>query len=152
MSIFMLVGIFGTLISKEPKIKREKNLKNHHHARFFLTVVMSVACFIYSYSKLNNPFSEDQILFGFIFAISRIVLSNHYILGVQLLILKLKVKTKLNLRQSSSIDSATFSRMKKLNLKAKSLLNWSIYTFLTGAGLSMSASVMLLLVVLILAF
>ena len=73
MSIFMLVGIFGTLISKEPKIKREKNLKNHHHARFFLTVVISVACFIYSYSKLNNPFSEDQILFGFIFAISRIV-------------------------------------------------------------------------------
>ena len=29
---------------------------------------MSVACFIYSYSKLNNPFSEDQILLGFIFA------------------------------------------------------------------------------------
>ena len=73
MSIFMLVGIFGTLISKEPKIKREKNLKNHHHARFFLVIVISVAFFIYSYSKLNNPFSEDQILLGFIFAISRIV-------------------------------------------------------------------------------
>ena len=73
MSIFMLVGIFGTLISKEPKIKREKNLKNHQHARFFLAIVISVAFFIYSYSKLNNPFSEDQILLGFIFAISRIV-------------------------------------------------------------------------------
>ena len=73
MSIFMLIGIFGTLISKEPKIKREKNLKNHQHARFFLAIVISVAFFIYSYSKLNNPFSEDQILLGFIFAISRIV-------------------------------------------------------------------------------
>ena len=73
MSIFMLIGIFGTLISKEPRIKREKNLKHHHHARFFFVIVISVAFFIYSYSKLNNPFSEDQILLGFIFAISRIV-------------------------------------------------------------------------------
>jgi len=74
MSIFMFVGIFGTLISKEPKVKRQENIKIHNHSRFLLTVLIAIISFIFLYSQLNNPFEKEQIFLSFTFATLRIAL------------------------------------------------------------------------------
>jgi PAT family beta-lactamase induction signal transducer AmpG len=74
MSIFMLVGIFGTLISKEPKSKRKKNIKIYNHSRFLLTILIAIISFIFLYSQLNNPFEKEQIFLSFTFATLRIAL------------------------------------------------------------------------------
>ena len=53
MSIFMLIGVFTTIYSKEPKIK--KNLIKDNHIKFFLTIFFAVIGFIFLYSIINNP-------------------------------------------------------------------------------------------------
>tara|TARA_B100000902_G_scaffold398102_1_gene463798 strand:+ start:46 stop:1506 length:1461 start_codon:yes stop_codon:yes gene_type:complete len=72
MSILMLVGIFATLISKEPKIK--KKLKSKNHFNFLLTILVSVVGFIYLYSLISNPFNQDEILTSFLFSIFRLLI------------------------------------------------------------------------------
>ena len=72
MSIFMLVGIFTTISSKEPKIK--KNLKKNSHIKFLLTVFFSVIGFIFLYSIIDNPFEKDEIILSFIFSIIRLII------------------------------------------------------------------------------
>ena len=72
MSIFMLVGIFTTISSKEPKIK--KNLKKNSHIKFLLTVFFSVIGFIFLYSIIDNPFENEEIILSFIFSIARLII------------------------------------------------------------------------------
>ncbi len=72
MSSFMLVGIFATLTSDEPKINR--NLKTDNHLNFLLTILISVVGFIFLYSIIHNPFGKDDIFASFLFSISRLIL------------------------------------------------------------------------------
>ena len=72
MAVFMLVGITATFYSTEPKIKR--NFKSESHLNFFLTILISLICFIYLYSLIISPFHEDQIFLNFIFSTVRLIL------------------------------------------------------------------------------
>ena len=72
MSFFMLIGIFATLVSKEPRIKR--NLSSDNHIKFLLTILLAVIGFIFLYSLIDNPFTKDDNFFSFIFSLIRLIL------------------------------------------------------------------------------
>jgi len=72
MSVFMLIGIFTTISSEEPKIK--KNLKKDNHIKFLLTIFIAVIGFIFLYSIINNPYERDEIILSFIFSIARLII------------------------------------------------------------------------------
>ena len=72
MSIFMLIGIFTTIFSKEPRIK--KNLKKDNHIRFLLTIFFSVIGFIFLYSIIDNPYEKDDVILSFIFSMARLMI------------------------------------------------------------------------------
>ena len=72
MAIFMFIGIITTLYSTEPKIRR--NLKSENHVNFLITILISLICFVYLYSLIENPFHKDQIFLSFIFSILRLLL------------------------------------------------------------------------------
>ena len=71
MSLFMLIGIFTTIYSKEPRIKKKFNKDNHF--KFFLTILFAVFGFIILYSIIDNPYGENDILLSFIFSVARLV-------------------------------------------------------------------------------
>ena len=71
MSLFMLVGIFTTIYSKEPRIKKRFNKDNHF--RFFLTILFAVLGFIILYSIIDNPYGKNDILLSFIFSFARLI-------------------------------------------------------------------------------
>ena len=73
MSILMLVGIFATIISKEPNLKRNKIMKRKNYIPFLLSVLLSIFLFIYIYSIIDNPFNEEKILLSFLFSFFRIL-------------------------------------------------------------------------------
>jgi len=72
MSIFMLIGIFTTISSKEPRIK--KNFKKDNHIRFLLTIFFSVIGFIFLYSIIDNPYEKDDVILSFIFSMARLMI------------------------------------------------------------------------------
>ncbi len=72
MSFFMFVGIYATLTSEEPKIKKNKSEINNHF-KFFMTVVIAVIGFIFLYSLLKNPFLKQEVLMSFIFSFARLL-------------------------------------------------------------------------------
>ena len=71
MSVFMLIGVFTTVYSKEPKIK--KDLKKGNHIKFFLTVFFAVLGFILLYSIIDNPYGKNDIILSFIFSSVRLI-------------------------------------------------------------------------------
>ena len=71
MSLFMLVGVFTTLYSKEPRIKK-KFIKDDHF-KFFLSILFAVVVFIFLYSIIDNPYGKNDILLSFIFSIARLI-------------------------------------------------------------------------------
>ena len=72
MSIFMFIGIFATMSSDEPKIKR--NLKTKNHLKFLFAVFFSVIGFIFLYSIIDNPFDKKDIFLTFFFSIIRLII------------------------------------------------------------------------------
>ena len=72
MSVFMLIGIFTTISSEEPKIK--KNLKKDNHIKFLLTIFFAVIGFIFLYSIIDNPYEKDEIILSFVFSIARLII------------------------------------------------------------------------------
>ena len=72
MSIFMLIGVFATIISDEPNLKRNFNSKNH--LKFLITIFISVIGFIFLYSIIDNPFEKKEILYSFIFSTTRLII------------------------------------------------------------------------------
>ena len=72
MSIFMLVGVFATIISDEPKLKRNFNYDNH--IKFLVTVLIAVLGFIFLYSIINNPFGKNEVFFSFLFSTVRLII------------------------------------------------------------------------------
>ena len=87
MSSFMLVGIFTTITSNEPKIK--KNFKKDNHIRFLLSIFFAVLGFIFLYSIIDNPFNKDEIILSFFFSTARLIICFIFsFLIINLLILK----------------------------------------------------------------
>ena len=72
MSVFMLVGVFATIISDEPKLKRHFNYDNH--IKFLVTVLIAVLGFIFLYSIINNPFGKNEVFFSFLFSTVRLII------------------------------------------------------------------------------
>ena len=72
MSIFMFIGIFATLSSKEPKVR--KNLKKDSHLKFLLALFFSVIGFIFLYSIIDNPYDKKDIFLSFIFSSARLII------------------------------------------------------------------------------
>jgi len=72
MSFFMIIGIFATMVSEEPKIK--KNFQSDNHIKFLLTIFVSVVGFIFLYSLINNPFGKEDIILKFLFSTIRLVI------------------------------------------------------------------------------
>ena len=72
MSIFMFIGIFATIASEEPKIK--KNFKKDSHVKFLVSIFISVIGFILLYSIIDNPFNKKDIFLTFIFSTVRLII------------------------------------------------------------------------------
>ena len=72
MSIFMLIGVFATIISDEPKLKRNFNYDNH--IKFLVTVLIAVLGFIFLYSIINNPFGKNEVFSSFLFSTLRLII------------------------------------------------------------------------------
>jgi PAT family beta-lactamase induction signal transducer AmpG len=72
MSLFMLVGVFATFISDEPKLKR--NLNSDNHVKFLITIFIAVIGFIYLYSVIDSPFEKKDVLINFLFSLSRLII------------------------------------------------------------------------------
>ena len=71
MSLFMIVGVFATFISDEPKLKR--NLNSDNHVKFLITIFIAVIGFIYLYSVIDSPFEKKDVLINFLFSLSRLI-------------------------------------------------------------------------------
>jgi len=71
MSIFMLIGVFTTVYSEEPKIKKKFNKDNH--VKFFLTILFAVLGFIFLYSVIDNPYDKNELILSFIFSVTRLM-------------------------------------------------------------------------------
>ena len=72
MSIFMLIGVFATIISDEPKLK--KNLNSDNHIKFLISMFVAVIGFIFLYSIIDNPFEKKEVLFSFLFSAARLII------------------------------------------------------------------------------
>ena len=72
MSIFMLIGVFATIISDEPKLKR--NLSSDNHIKFLITIFIAVVGFISLYSVIDNPFEKKEVLSSFFFSTARLII------------------------------------------------------------------------------
>ena len=98
MSVFMLVGVFATLVSEEPKIK--KNFKSNSHFRFLLTIFFAVISFIFLYSIINNPYGREDIVLSFVFSIIRLIIC--FILAILIIyfLVLIKFTSKNNITKS----------------------------------------------------
>ena len=72
MSLFMIVGVFATFISDEPKLKR--NLNSDNHVKFLITIFIAVIGFIYLYSVIDSPFEKKDVFINFLFSLSRLII------------------------------------------------------------------------------
>ena len=72
MSIFMFIGVFATIISDEPKLK--KNLNSDNHIKFLISIFVAVIGFIFLYSIIDNPFEKKEVLFSFLFSAARLII------------------------------------------------------------------------------
>ena len=96
MSIFMLIGIYATISSEEPKIR--KKLKKDNHFKFLLTIFLAVIGFILLYSIINNPYEKNDIFLSFIFSVARVIICfifSFFIINV-LILIKFTSKQKIS--------------------------------------------------------
>ena len=62
MALFMAVGIFANLTSIEPKIKKNYFKKTNNHLIFFLSILFTIAIFIYLYSNISFSVKDNNLL------------------------------------------------------------------------------------------
>ena len=74
MAILMTIGIFTTILSKEPQVKKKKFFKISEHTKFLFVFIIALTAFIYLYNIIENPFLTDDIIKRFIFSLIRISL------------------------------------------------------------------------------
>ena len=96
MSLFMLIGVFATIISDEPKLKRNFNADNH--IKFLITILIAVIGFILLYSIIDNPFKKEEILSSFLFSTMRLIICFifSYIIISLLILIKFAPKNKIS--------------------------------------------------------
>jgi MFS transporter, PAT family, beta-lactamase induction signal transducer AmpG len=92
MSIFMLVGIFTTLYSDEPKLKR--HFKSENHSKFLLTILISIIGFIFLYSIIDNPFEKENVSLSFVFSLTRLLICFVFAYFIILILILLKFTSK----------------------------------------------------------
>ena len=98
MSIFMLIGIYATISSEEPKIR--KNLKKDNHFKFLLTIFLAVIGFILLYSTINNPYEKNDIFLSFIFSVMRLIICFIFAFFIINLLILTKFTSKQKISQS----------------------------------------------------
>ena len=103
MSIFMLIGVFATIISDEPKLKRNFNYDNH--IKFLVTVLIAVLGFIFLYSIINNPFGKNEVFSSFLFSTARLIICFvfSYLIISLLILIKFAPKNKITKSYMSPI-------------------------------------------------
>ncbi len=75
MASLMLVGVFTTLSSPEPNIKRKvSNLNFQDQLRFLISFILAIIIFVVTYSLLNISFRNEDPLINFLYALIRISL------------------------------------------------------------------------------
>ena len=75
MASLMLIGIFTTLFSPEPNIKRNVSLLSlSDQMRFLITFIFALSIFILAYSNIDNPFTNKEPLGKFAYAFARLSL------------------------------------------------------------------------------
>ena len=96
MSLFMIVGVFATFISDEPKLKR--NLNSDNHVKFLITIFIAVIGFIYLYSVIDSPFEKKDVLINFLFSLSRLIICFvfSYLIISLLILIKFAPKNKIS--------------------------------------------------------
>ena len=95
MGALMFVGILTTLLSSEPKVKRNNTSKSKQHTRFFTSYIIFNNSFIFFYSFLEKPFSVLKTFFkNFLFAAVRICLCFLLMSFIILLFIKTKFLSK----------------------------------------------------------
>ena len=96
MSVFMLIGIFATIISNEPKLKRNFNSENH--IRFLITIFISVIGFIFLYTLIDSPFEKNETLLSFLFSVIRLMVCFifSYLIIYSLIVVKFAPKNKIS--------------------------------------------------------
>ncbi len=76
MASLMLIGVFTTFFSPEPKIKRKKLLFNFNdQLKFLFSFLIAILFFILIYSLLDNPFTNEKPLEKFLYAVMRLIIS-----------------------------------------------------------------------------
>ena len=98
MSIFMLIGIYATISSEEPKTK--KNLKKDNHFKFLLTIFFAVISFILLYSIIDNPYEKKDIFYSFIFSVVRLIICFVFSFFIINLLILIKFTSKQKISQS----------------------------------------------------
>ena len=75
MASLMLVGVFTTLSSPEPNIKRKvSNFSFQDQLRFLISFILAIIIFVATYSLLKNPFNNEDPLINSLYALIRISL------------------------------------------------------------------------------
>ena len=74
MAILMTTGMITTILSKEPKIKKNNFLKVSEHTKFLFVFMIALAGFIYLYNFIENPFLTNEIIKKFLFSLIKISL------------------------------------------------------------------------------
>ena len=75
MASLMLVGVFTTLSSPEPNIKRKvSNFSFQDQLRFLISFILAIIIFVATYSLLKSPFNNEDPLINFLYALIRISL------------------------------------------------------------------------------
>ena len=75
MALLMLVGVFTTLSSPEPNIKRKvSNLSFPDQLRFLISFILAIIIFVVTYSLLKSPLNNEDPLINFLYALIKISL------------------------------------------------------------------------------
>ena len=74
MAFLMLIGVMTTLLSSEPKIKKNYILNISEHTKFLLVFIIALTSFIILYNFIQNPFESSELLNKFLFSVTRIIL------------------------------------------------------------------------------
>ena len=76
MAFLMLIGVLTTILSPEPKVRRESQLINfQHQLRFLTSFLIAILFFIITFSFLENPFTSKEPVEKFLFALVRLIIS-----------------------------------------------------------------------------
>jgi MFS transporter, PAT family, beta-lactamase induction signal transducer AmpG len=90
MALLMGIGIITTILSEEPKMIKKKFLGMTHHTKFLFVFVLALLGFLFLYNFIQNPFHNNEVLYKFLFSISRIFLC--FIFSSLIIYLFIKIK------------------------------------------------------------